>query len=212
MFNAKEGSNFTSSWCYSGLLIHFSIRKKWPIWCLRIPVLQSKQVVLICSTPTYLRCIADQTRKKYDQHTLYCRPPCCTPAQHTTCGERDRSRPFFNRLKNLSRSPRPIPLYFRPTYALPDQGPLIADPFIFPEQEWTEVGRLSCVNWPSLRCALLEMTSLTEKHVWILQDIFRQWHITYRLCQYQPRKSETLVTYKNKWNLLCLKENAWYFF
>ena len=32
----------------------------------------------------------------------------CTPAQHTTCGERDHPRPFFNRLKNLSRSPRPL--------------------------------------------------------------------------------------------------------
>ena len=27
------------------------------------------------------------------------------------------------------------PLYFRPTYALPNQGPLIADPSIFPERE-----------------------------------------------------------------------------
>ena len=63
---------------------------------------------LIRSAPTYLRCIADQTRSKYDQPTLYRRPPRCTPAQHTTCGERDHPRPFFNRLKNLSRSPRPL--------------------------------------------------------------------------------------------------------
>ena len=99
---------FKSSWCYSRFLINFSIRKKWPILCLRIPVLQSKQVVLIHSTPTYSRCIADQTRSKCDQPTLYRRPPRCTPAQHTTCGERDHPRPFFNRLKNLSRSPRPL--------------------------------------------------------------------------------------------------------
>ena len=47
-------SKSTSSWCYSRFLIHFSIRKKWPILCLRIPVLQPKQVVLIRSTrPTY---------------------------------------------------------------------------------------------------------------------------------------------------------------
>ena len=72
------------------------------------PILQSKQVVLIRSVPTYLRCIADQTRSKYDQPTLYRRPPRGTPAQHTTCGERDHPRPFFNRLKNLSRSPRPL--------------------------------------------------------------------------------------------------------
>ena len=99
---------FKSSWCYSRFLIHFSIRKKWSILCLRIPVLQSKQVILIRSTPTYLRCIADQTRSKYDQPSLYRRPSRCTPAQHTTCGERDHPRPFFNRLKNLSRSPRPL--------------------------------------------------------------------------------------------------------
>ena len=86
----------------------FFIRKKWHILCLRIPVLQSKQIVLIRSAPTYLRCIADQTRSKYDQPTLYRRPRRCTPAQHTTCGERDHPRPFFNRLKNLSRSPRPL--------------------------------------------------------------------------------------------------------
>ena len=40
------------------------------------------------------------------------------------------------------------PLYFRPTYALPDQGPLIADPSIFPERERAGVGRLSGVNEP----------------------------------------------------------------
>ena len=38
------------------------------------------------------------------------------------------------------------PLYFRPTYALPDQGQLIADPSIFPERERARVDRLSGVN------------------------------------------------------------------
>ena len=47
-------------------------------------------------------------RSKYDQPTLDCRPQRCTPAQHTTCGERDHPRPFFNRLENLFRSPRPL--------------------------------------------------------------------------------------------------------
>ena len=74
-------------------LVHFSIRKKWSILCLWFPVLQSKQVI-IRSTPIYLRCIADQTRSKYDQPTLYRRPPRCTPAQHTTCGERDHPDHF----------------------------------------------------------------------------------------------------------------------
>ena len=144
---------FKRSWCYSRFLIHFSICKTWPILCLKIPVLQSKQVVLIHSAPTYLRCIADQTRSKNYQPTLYRRPPRCTPAQHTTCGERDHTRLFFDRLKNLSRSPRPLrvghsPLYFRPTYALPDQGPLIADSSIFPERGRAVIDRVSGVNGP----------------------------------------------------------------
>ena len=62
---------FKSRLCYLRFLIHFSIQKKWRCLCLRIPVLQSKQVVLIRSTQTYLRCIADQTGSKYDQPTLY---------------------------------------------------------------------------------------------------------------------------------------------
>ena len=103
---------FFKSSCYSKFLIHFSIRKKWPTLCLRIPVLQSKQVILIRSTPTYLRCIADQTWLKYYWPTLYRRPPRCIPAQHTTRGERDHPRPFSNRLKTLSRSP---PLRAGPT-------------------------------------------------------------------------------------------------
>ena len=39
----------------------------------------------------------------------YAVPPTTTlyPAQHTNYGERDHPRPFFNRLKNLFRSPRP---------------------------------------------------------------------------------------------------------
>ena len=49
---------------------------------------------------------------------------------------------------DLSERARPTPLYFRPTYALPDQGPLIADPSIFPERERTGVDRVSGVNGP----------------------------------------------------------------
>ena len=168
-----------------------------------IPVLHSKQVILIRSTPTYLRCIADQARSKYDQPTLYRRPPRCIPAQHTTYGERDHPRPFFNRLKNLSRSSRPRragptnprfgtcmcsnvetnlswtclvsgPLNFehpsvllfclRPTHALLDQGPLIADPLIFPERERPGVDRVSGVNGPL-------SNTLFSKSIWA-QDNF----------------------------------------
>ena len=102
----QEKARIFKSSRYSRLLIHFSIRKKCHILCLRISVLLSKQLVLIRSVPTYLRCIADQTRSKYDQPTLYRRQPRCTPAQHTTCWERDHPRPFFNQWNNLSRSPR----------------------------------------------------------------------------------------------------------
>ena len=82
-----------------------------------------------------------------DLLTLYRRPkpikiwlnyavPPTTPAQHTTWVERDH--PFFQPVEKLipltttSQSGSDHPqLYFRPTYALPDQGPLMADPFIF---------------------------------------------------------------------------------
>ena len=44
--------------------------------------------------------------------------------------------------------PDQSPLYFGLTYALPYQGPLIADPSIFPERERTGVDRVSGVNGP----------------------------------------------------------------
>ena len=74
----------------------------------KVAYLVRRQVILICSNPTCLHCIAYQTRSKYDQPTLYCRPSRCSPAQHTTWGERDRPRPFFNQLKNWSHSPQPL--------------------------------------------------------------------------------------------------------
>ena len=49
---------------------------------------------------------------------------------------------------DLSEQARPTPLYFRPTYAFPGQGPLIADPSIFPEREIAGVDRLSGVSRP----------------------------------------------------------------
>ena len=56
--------------------------------------------------------------------------------------------------------PDQSPLYFRPTYALPDQGPLIADPSIFPERERAGVSRVSGVNGP---LANVKLTSLKIK-------------------------------------------------
>ena len=80
--------------------------------------------------PTYLRCIADQTRSKYDQPTLYRRPQQCTPAQHTTCGERDHPRSFFDRLKktypahnDLLERARPTPAVFKTNIRSPTSSP-----------------------------------------------------------------------------------------
>ena len=122
--------------------------KKCPILCLRIPVLQSKQVVLIRSTPTYLRCIADQTRSKYDQHTLYHRPPRCTRSTYDLWRAGSSPTIFqpFEKLIPLTTTSQSgsdqSPLYFRPTYALPDQGPLIADPFFQSGRERGLIGSL----------------------------------------------------------------------
>ena len=51
---------------------------------------------------------------------------------------------------DLSERDQP-PLYFIPTYALPDQGPLIADLSIFPERERAGDDRVSGVNGPVLQ-------------------------------------------------------------
>ena len=49
---------------------------------------------------------------------------------------------------DLSERAWPTPLYFRPTYALSDQGPLIADPSIFPERE--RAGLIGSLVWTGL--------------------------------------------------------------
>ena len=94
--NTRQSTNPRPMPTNSNCLVGYDQLKNYPLWLKSV------------SIPTYLRCLADQTRSKYDQPTLYRRPPRCTPAQHTTCGERNYARPFFNRLKNLSRSPRPL--------------------------------------------------------------------------------------------------------
>ena len=124
---------FKSSWCYSRFLLHFSIRM-WPILCLRIPVLQSKEVILIRSTPTYFAL----SPTKPDQNMTNLR---CTTDHHTVSPLNIRPvesgiiPDHFSNVEKLipltttsQSGPDQSPLYFRPTYALPDQGPLIADP------------------------------------------------------------------------------------
>ena len=90
-----------------------------------------------------------------DLLTLYRRPPRCIRAQHTTCGERGHPPTIFQLVEKLipltttsQSGPDQSPLYFRLTYALPDQGPLIADPSIFSERERARVDRVSGVNGP----------------------------------------------------------------
>ena len=50
---------FKSNWCYSRFLIHFLVTKS------GLFVQKQDLVILIRSNPTYLRCIADQTRSKF---------------------------------------------------------------------------------------------------------------------------------------------------
>ena len=87
-------------------------------------------------------------RRTADHHTLY-------PRSTYHLLRAGSSRPFFNRLNNLSRPPRPLrPGPTNPRCildqhnALPDQGPLIADLSIFPERERAGVDRVSGVNGP----------------------------------------------------------------
>ena len=106
--------------------------------------------MLIRSTPT---CIADQTRSNYDQPTLYRRNHHAVPPLNIRPVESGIILDHFQPVKKLiplTMTSQSVPdqptLYFRPTYALLDQGPLIADPSIF--QEGGGVDRLSGVNGP----------------------------------------------------------------
>ena len=104
-----------------------------------------------------------------DLLTLYCRPspikiwPTYAVPPTTTLYPRSTydlwragsSPTIFQPVENIipltttsQSGPDQPPLYLRPTYALPDQGPLIADPSIFPERERAGVDRVSGVNGP----------------------------------------------------------------
>ena len=107
---------FKSNWCYSRLLNHFSKHKKWPILFLRIqksPVKASNfnplnpDLLTLYRLPNPIKIWPTYAvlPTKPDQNITNLR---CTPAQHTTCAERGHSQPFFNRLRNVSRSPRPL--------------------------------------------------------------------------------------------------------
>ena len=117
------------SWCYSRFLIHFSIRKKWHILCLRSPVLQSKQVVLSYihtrrptnsrSSPTNFYGLVGYDRvKNYplwmksvsipDKPPLY---PRCIPDAPTLKSRSSRPTPVLpaDQSPLCTTNPRPIP-------------------------------------------------------------------------------------------------------
>ena len=89
---------------------------------------------------TNLRCITDHhavPRSTYDPWRAVSFPTSYQPVEK-----------LIPLTMTSQSGPDQPPLYFRPTYALPDQGPLIADPSIFPERERAGVDRLSGVNGP----------------------------------------------------------------
>ena len=138
---------FKSSRCYTRFLIHFFIRKKWPILCLRILVLQSKKVVLIRSTPSNIRCIADQSmtnlRCTTDHHAV--------PPLNIRPVESGIIPTIFNRLKNLSRSPRPLRAGPTKPLCILDQhtlSPIKARSFF---QSGRERGLIGSLVWTGLK-------------------------------------------------------------
>ena len=146
---------FKNSLCFSIFPSHFSIHKKWPILCLKIPVLQSKQVVFNPLKPDLLTLYRRPNPIKI--WPTYAVPPTTTlhPRSTYDLWRAGSSPTIFQPLEKLipltttcQSGPDQPPLYFRPTYALPDQGPLIADPSIFRERDRAGVDRVSGVNGP----------------------------------------------------------------
>ena len=143
---------FKSSWCYSRFLIHFSIGKTVAYFVFKD---SSSSIKAGNFNPL-----------KPDQLTLYRRPnqiniwptyavpPTTTLYPRSTYDMwREGSSPtIFKPVEKLMpltttshSGPDQPPLYFRPTYALPNQGPLIADPFIF--SRTGEIGGWSALWW-----------------------------------------------------------------
>ena len=147
---------FKSSWIYSRFLIHFSIRKK--------------VAYFVFKGSSSLGKARNFNPLNQDLLTLYRRPspikiwPTYAVPPTTTLYPRSTynqwsvgsSRRFLQPVEKLipltttsQNGPDQPLLYFRPTYALPDQGPLITDPSIFPERGRRRgVDRLSGVNGP----------------------------------------------------------------
>ena len=146
---------FKCSWCYSRFLIIFLYAKSGIFCVLRIPVLQSKQVIFYPLNPDLLTLY--HRPNPINIWPAYAVPPTNTlyPRSTYDLWRAGSSPTIFQPVEKLiplttssQSGPDQPPLYFRPAYALPDQGPLIADPSIFPERERAGVDRVSGVNGP----------------------------------------------------------------
>ena len=91
---------FKSGWCNFWNLILFFYTQKVVYFLSNDSSSPVKASNFNPLNPTYLRCIADQTRSKYDQPTL-----CRSSYDLWRAGS---SPTIFHGLKNLSRSPRPL--------------------------------------------------------------------------------------------------------
>ena len=127
------------------------------------------------STPTYLRCIADQTRSKYDRPTLYHWPPRCTPLNVRPVESGIISDHFSSGWKNLSRSPRPLRAGSTNPRCILDQhthSPIKAHslpirPFF---QSWRERGLIGSLVWTGLYNALLLKKYYMKIAFWNVHD------------------------------------------
>ena len=144
---------FKSSCYYSRFLIRFSIRKNWPILCLRSS--PDKASIFNPLSPDLLTLYRRLNPIKiWPTHAV---PPTTTlyPRSTYDLWRAGSSSTIFQPVEKLipltttsQSGPDQSPLYIKPTYALPDQGPLIADLSIFPERKRAGVDRVSGVNGP----------------------------------------------------------------
>ena len=143
---------FKSCWCYSRFLIHF---------------LYVKVAYFVFKDPSYPVKASNFNKLNPDLLSLFRRPspikiwPTYAIPPTTTLYPRSTydlwragsSPTIFQPVEKLiplttssQSGPDQPPPYFRPTYALPDQGPLIADPSIFLER-----GLIGSLVWTGLK-------------------------------------------------------------
>ena len=137
---------FKSSWYYSRFLIHFSIRKS-GLFCAKgsncnplkpdlLTLYRRPNLIKIWPTNAVQPTTTLYSRSTYDLWRAGSSPSIFQPVEKLIP------------LTTTSQSGPDQPTLFRPTYAFPDQGPLTADPSIFPERERAGVDRLSGLNGP----------------------------------------------------------------